>query len=132
MIFSLLVRGRAGSVRRGQVRSSRAKGKSGQNAGSVNGSAEDPRTRELGRKISGHVGCVRAGAEEIRPASPTEDAARRRLAAARTVPGPTDRTRATSEEFTGQNGKLDDFGSAVTAQCGKSKKKAHRKRGGTR
>jgi hypothetical protein len=48
----------------------------------VKGSAEDPRTRELGRKISGHVGCARAGAEEIRPVLPTEDAVRRRFAAA--------------------------------------------------
>ena len=86
MTLSLVFRGRTGSVRRGQVRSSRAKGKSGQDAGSVNGSA------------------IRV----------TEDAARRRLAAVRTVPGPTDRTRATSY----------DTNPVLSAQCGKAKKKS--------
>jgi hypothetical protein len=83
-----------------QVRSSRAKSKSGQDAGRVNGSAEDPRTRELGRKISGRVGCARVGAEEIRPALPTEDAARRSFAAVRVRPGLLDRIRTTARANT--------------------------------
>jgi hypothetical protein len=43
--------------------------------------AERPRTRDRGREIAGHDGRVLAGAEEARPAFPTEDAAPRSFVA---------------------------------------------------
>jgi hypothetical protein len=52
---------------------------------------------------------------------PTEDKAARRFAAARTAPGSTDRTRATSR------GKTHDFNPVVSNSC--SKKHKHRERG---
>jgi hypothetical protein len=60
------------------VRSSRTKTKPGQDAGSLNGSAKHPRTRELGRKISSYV--TTPEREQRRCARLlTEDAARRRF-----------------------------------------------------
>jgi hypothetical protein len=59
----------------------------------------------------------------------TEDAVRRRLAAARTVPGPPDRTRANSEEFTGQNGKPYNTNPVLQAKCPKKGKKANKRQG---
>jgi hypothetical protein len=78
-----------------RVRSSRAKIKPGKDAGSMNGSAKHPRTRELGRKISGYLTALER--ERRRCARLlTEDVARRRLAAARACSGLVDRTQATA------------------------------------
>ncbi len=98
----------------------------------MKGSAEDPRTRELGRKISSRVGCARAGAEEIRPASPTEDAPRRRFAAVSegldrlTGPGRSSKTHAIAD-FTAQSGKTYDTTPAVANSCKRGKGGKHGK-----
>jgi hypothetical protein len=108
MTFSLL-RGTGFSQVR-LARSSRAKTKHGQDAGRVNGSAIHP----------------------------TEDAAGRRFAAARTVPGSTDWTSAPGRNicakpqkalahFVGQNGKVDNFSPTIANSC-KSAKKHHKRR----
>jgi hypothetical protein len=102
-----------------QARSSQAKAKPAQDAGRVNVSAEDPRTRELGRMTSGHVTARKAERASNRNLTclrrersrsiddqrerrrsdrlPTEDAGRQRFAAARTAPESTSRTLSASQ-----------------------------------
>lgn len=104
-----------------QARSSRAKTKPGKDAGRAHSSAEHPRTREGGREISRCDERARPGAEEMRPASPTEDAARRRFAAVRAESGSTDRTQAASR------GKTANQTPVLSTPCAKKhKRRGHR------
>ncbi len=55
--------------------------------------------------------------------APTEDKVARRFAAARTEPGSTDRTRATSR------GKVDNFKPTIANSCPKMNRKGHQHKG---
>jgi hypothetical protein len=70
--------GEGGRLRDDRCRDGESRTKRGQDARSRNSSAEHPRTRERGREISGRDGRGLAGAEEMRPAVASEDAAARR------------------------------------------------------